>query len=328
MSRKFVCDDCTPLDSAVKRGEVLLDSYGRGQYPGRRLKPKQLPGLRSIGVWNSVGPQNWGLPMHRNDGIEICYVCSGQIDFATDSGEWCLRAGDMTITRPWQRHRLGNPNVTAAKVFWIILDVDSDAENSIRKFPDWTAPDDHSRRELLRIYRLDQRCYLRRPAVDFNRAVVQKYEAIQPEDPLLTAHLAAVINTALVTFAGHLLKEIDSKETNHSGYNQTIGQFFGGFQASVDKASEPWTLDAMAHACRVGKSYLTSTCHELFNTTPSEQLNLIRLHHAKQLLKSNLDRSITEIAFSVGFNSSQYFANRFKKHVGCTPLDYRNRQSV
>jgi AraC family L-rhamnose operon regulatory protein RhaS len=42
------------------------------------------------------------------------------------------------------------------------------------------------------------------------------------------------------------------------------------------------------------------------------------------MLKSEGTRSITEIAFEVGFNTSQYFANRFKKQFGCTPAEYRN----
>ena len=67
-------DSCEPLADAVRRGEVSLIARARGQYPGTRIPEARLPGLRSIGCWDAVGPQNWGLPMHRNEGIEICFL--------------------------------------------------------------------------------------------------------------------------------------------------------------------------------------------------------------------------------------------------------------
>jgi AraC-like DNA-binding protein/mannose-6-phosphate isomerase-like protein (cupin superfamily) len=320
--KDFTSDDCSPLTRAVERGEVSLSAYSRGQYPGLRLKTEKLPGLRSIGVWDAVGPQKWGLSMHRNEGIEICYVLSGQTHFATDTGEWLLRAGDITITRPWQRHCLGNPNVGACKLFWIIIDVESIEQSAIWKLPEWIGPDVHSRRELLRTYRQNQCCHLIDRSGELKRVVEQRFETVQADGPLITAHLANLINTVLLTVAERLSENITNSSTDPQGLNQTISQFFRGLEVSIDKAAEPWTVNTMAHACRVGKSYLTTSCREIFNTTPAEQVNLIRLHHAGRMLRSNNPRSITEIAFEVGFNSSQYFANRFKKQFGCTPAQY------
>jgi AraC family L-rhamnose operon regulatory protein RhaS len=82
----------------------------------------------------------------------------------------------------------------------------------------------------------------------------------------------------------------------------------------------------MAHACRVGKSYLTSSCKRIYNATPSEQLNYTRLAHARKVLVREPDRTITDVAFATGFNSSQYFANQFKKQFGQTPGNYRKGQ--
>lgn len=84
---RFHADDCQPLRDAVARGEVRMEARVRGQYPGTPLGKGRLPGLRTIGYWDAVGPQSWGLPMHRNEGIEICYLLHGQKMFnATPSG--------------------------------------------------------------------------------------------------------------------------------------------------------------------------------------------------------------------------------------------------
>ncbi len=48
-----------------------------------------------------------------------------------------------------------------------------------------------------------------------------------------------------------------------------------------------------------------------------------RIDRAKELLTMN-DQSITEIAFELGFSSSQHFSAAFKKYTGCTPSGYKS----
>jgi AraC-like DNA-binding protein len=53
--------------------------------------------------------------------------------------------------------------------------------------------------------------------------------------------------------------------------------------------------------------------------TPRQYLQDLRLEEASRLLKSPDHNSVTEIAFSCGFNSSQYFSNSFRKRYGRAP---------
>jgi AraC family transcriptional activator of pobA len=38
----------------------------------------------------------------------------------------------------------------------------------------------------------------------------------------------------------------------------------------------------------------------------------------------NIDKSISEIAYELGFKYPQHFTRLFKQRVGSTPLEYRN----
>ena len=59
-----------------------------------------------------------------------------------------------------------------------------------------------------------------------------------------------------------------------------------------------------------------------YGLSPANYINCIRLHQAEtQLLYSN--KSITEIAFAVGFSDSAYFSKLFKKSYGYSPLQHR-----
>lgn len=317
-------DDCSPLIQAVERGEVELTALSRGQYPGSRLQAGVLPGLRTIGFWSAVGPQSWGLPMHRNEGIEICYVLNGETGFGTDHGTYTLRSGDIAVTRPWQRHYVGDPCIRPCKLFWMILDVESSKENARWEFPEWVGADAKSRRELLRIFRKSESCHLSDTDKLFGQFMQDTCDKLLDDGPLAVAHLASRINSLLLTVAEGLRGAIKDQSQDQFGLDHTIRQFFEGLETSVGKASEPWDVGSMAHACRVGKSYLTSSCKRIYNATPAEQLNYTRLAHARKMLVRKPEQTITEIAFAAGFNSSQYFANQFRKRFGVTPRQFRN----
>lgn len=300
-----------------------MEARVRGQYPGTPLGRGRLPGLRTIGYWDAVGPQSWGLPMHRNEGIEICYLLHGETVFATDRESVVLRPGDITITRPWQRHCLGDPAIRPCRMFWLILDVQSRGDGEQWQFPRWIGPDPESRRELLRIFRTNPRCHVVDEAQSLKPFLQESCRRLDETDPLETAQLADTVNHLLVAVARILAGEATGHHDDPHGFDPTVRGFFHGLEAGVEIAAEPWTVAEMARACRVGPTYLNASCREIFNATPSDQLCRIRLAHAARLLRDEPERPVTEVAFAVGFNSSQHFATRFRKQFGMTPGEHR-----
>ena len=56
---------------------------------------------------------------------------------------------------------------------------------------------------------------------------------------------------------------------------------------------------------------------------PSQYFINLRLHRAKQLLRST-DDSIKEISFRLHFENPEYFATLFKKRTGMRPSEFRS----
>ena len=79
----YVIDSCAPQKRAVASGKIQLHALTHGHYPGRLLPPRVLPGLSSLGFWDASGEQDWGLEPHRNEGIEIVFLETGQHFFQT-----------------------------------------------------------------------------------------------------------------------------------------------------------------------------------------------------------------------------------------------------
>ncbi|MDR1494081.1 MAG: hypothetical protein LBT05_15370 [Planctomycetaceae bacterium] len=70
----YCADSCDALCRAVEDEKISFKAFARGQYPGALLPVGVLNGLRSVGFWNAVKNQDWGLDWHRNEGIEISYI--------------------------------------------------------------------------------------------------------------------------------------------------------------------------------------------------------------------------------------------------------------
>ncbi len=82
------------------------------------------------------------------------------------------------------------------------------------------------------------------------------------------------------------------------------------------------TLDRICKIFSKSRSSVSHTFKKETGQSFREYLVTVRLRSAKSLLLYS-DLSVTEIAFSVGFNDSNYFSNTFKKYIGQSPGKYR-----
>lgn len=90
--------------------------------------------------------------------------------------------------------------------------------------------------------------------------------------------------------------------------------------------SETITLDDIANAIPLSKSECCRCIKRCMNMTPFEYLMRFRILKAAEIISSNLEPiSIADLAINVGINSSSYFNKLFKKHMGCTPTQYKKK---
>ena len=70
-------------------------------------------------------------------------------------------------------------------------------------------------------------------------------------------------------------------------------------------------------------SYLSSLFSKVEGRTIEKYVILQRIERVKELLIYG-DKTISEIAFELGYSSSQYLSNQFKADTGLTPTEFRN----
>jgi AraC family L-rhamnose operon regulatory protein RhaS len=237
-----------------------------------------------------------------------------------DGRSWPLRQGDLTITRPWQFHRVGDPHIGPSRLIWLILDVGVRRPNQPWQWPDWLVCDPADLDTLTTLLRFNERP--RWPAgPQIARCFRRLDELLAEEAPhALPAKLALRTNELLLAVLEMLQGQHISLDAHLATSQRTVAMFLAELPRY---AARPWTLASMAAQCGLSRSQFASYCKQITNMTPITYLNSCRVREAAALLRERPALPITEVAFASGFNSSQYFATVFKAHFGRTPQRYR-----
>ena len=84
------------------------------------------------------------------------------------------------------------------------------------------------------------------------------------------------------------------------------------------------SVDMLASEMGMGRSQLYRKIKALTNYSPVELLRNLRLKHARELLTTT-EKSVSEIAYEVGFSAPAYFTKCYREMYGETPTDIRSR---
>ena len=87
----------------------------------------------------------------------------------------------------------------------------------------------------------------------------------------------------------------------------------------------PTSIDSLARSLNTSRARLHRAFERDLKTTPSAFWRKIRLFAARQQLQGRR-RTITEIAYDMGFCDTAHFCHVFKKQFGLTPHEYRERE--
>ena len=91
--------------------------------------------------------------------------------------------------------------------------------------------------------------------------------------------------------------------------------------------TESITLDEIISHAKLTKTHFFALFHEAYNMTPWEYINIKRIDHALQMLRSS-DLTVLNIAMQCGYNNTANFNRIFKKVTGITPREYRKNKSL
>lgn len=92
--------------------------------------------------------------------------------------------------------------------------------------------------------------------------------------------------------------------------------------AVSEDPAHPWTLDELARLAHLSRSGLGERFRAALGTSPLQFVREARMHRARELLADD-DRSVTHVAFAVGYGSVAAFSRAFTSVHGVTPRCWR-----
>lgn len=145
-----------------------------------------------------------------------------------------------------------------------------------------------------------------------------------PEMTQLNQGVAAVLEKGLFTVEetlGHIEQALARDRRLGNEAQRTVRKAMAFIH---ERHGDAISRDDIASHAGVSARHLTRCFQQEMGLSPIAYLSRYRVLKAKQLLDAG-GKNITEVAAAVGFSSSSYFTDAFRREVGVAPRDYQRR---
>jgi len=263
-----------------------------------------LPDIPLLGMHNPRRAQA-GLQMHVHPGrMEICYLVRGEQIYRVGGRDYPIKGNEIFWTHPDEKHGSGRNIHGKGLLYWMHVRL----PRRPQPFLALQAREAWPLAQQLRA--LPQRSFrgVKRLQVLFEDAWRLYY---QPEGPLARLQLAGRLTEWLLLVATLARKRSLSEQTDDIAV----------VRALVDEhPSEAFSVDQMAEHVHLSTSRFKAKFKEQVGMPPHEYLLRSKIRCAERMLKAG-GRSITAVAYELGFSSSQCFATVFKRFTNLRPSD-------
>ena len=87
------------------------------------------------------------------------------------------------------------------------------------------------------------------------------------------------------------------------------------------------TIDDFANKLLLSRTVFYRKLKSIVGLTPVDFIRDIRIKRAAQLIDSG-EFNVSQVAYMTGFSDPKYFSKCFKKQMGVTPTEYKDKQKV
>jgi len=142
--------------------------------------------------------------------------------------------------------------------------------------------------------------------------------------PTITREKLRAVETLLEMFAQYLAECGQRLLLHEAGQQSPLLQ---KIEAQLAEPSDrALTVRELAERLHISPCYFCKLFRKQTGLTFTEYRTRVRVETAKQLLLDP-NRRVSEAAYESGFDSIPYFNRAFRRHVGCSPSEFRARQA-
>lgn len=246
------------------------------------------------------------LDTHYHCNMEFVVIVNGKQQYTVDNKHYVLYGGDIFMTYPYEQHGNGQSPQDVCEFIWFQLDL-SFPKNFLGLTPPYS---DYLFHRLLN--------YKNR----IKKATAKELSILRRSFNLLGSSGLGKQIQGYNYFLQFILNNICTEDIplTKDIYSMDIQESMAYIHSHL---LDDLNIEKIASHCGLSPSRFKAKFREQLGITPHAYINSLKIDTAKVLLKDPKN-TITDVAFSLNFSSSNHFASLFKKHTGYTPTYFRH----
>ena len=251
--------------------------------------------------------------------LRFYFIIEGKFEWVINDQQYVLYPGDLAIILPGQMLGGEKDIMHIGTVAWLHIRLEEFRNEGLPAIGNWSGLHSNEGGAIARILLLNKLPVLsnqKEAGLLFQKA---GNEIFNQEIGYIT-RINQMIDELFILIARQL--------TRQNNLSRNFPQSFLLLEQTLRKnLSHQWTVEEMGALMGLGNTAFSEKVKSYTGFSPLNYLINIRISEALKLLKRP-DVHVTDIAFTVGFYSSQHFATTFKKLTGYTPSEFRKKNII
>lgn len=258
-------------------------------------------------------------PVHIHDFDELTIVSSGAGIHIIDDEKYPIIRGDIFIVRGDHRHGFDDTRDLSLTNFLFRRDYFEKLKKEFAHLPGF-----HALFVNEPIYRINQK-FKSKLHLSFRqfREISQHMNSMKGEIEEGQAGFNEVIQKNLEILIVKLCRYYSEAETPNSKALLRISKAIDFMENNFDQSI---SISNLAKITFMSESSFRHTFKNITGLSPIDFLIRLRIEKATEFMTKKPYINVTETAMKTGFDDSSYFAKKFKKFIGITPMAYLKKQ--
>ena len=266
------------------------------------LRSLGIPEVPMLGRYNYARARSGLMPHSHPGAMEICLLAKGTQLYRVGRQDYVLHGGDVFVTFPGEAHSTGETPEEKGILYWVILIL----PRSPAFFLNCTTAE--SGKLVRQLLGIPHRHFVGIPEL---RTLLD--EMISTAQSKRNPMRRLFLRVKLLEF---LLKILEcSHHPRKSSLSKDTNRLLHHIETQIE---EPLSVKYLAKQMGLSVSRFKTRFKQEIGIPPAEYVLRCKIHAAKELLTKK-GSAVTEVAYKLGFSSSQYFATVFKRYTGKSP---------
>jgi len=249
------------------------------------------------------------IPEAHSDTYEFHYIVRGDLDWWAEDKSYRVKPGMVFMTRPGEMHGSSDTFFQPTELYWFQLRLPRS-----KSMVGLTSTETSFLRQ--RLGALTERLF------SASNQIRPAFECILDEHRFPSSGSPIIARAGLHQLIGFLIRDHDMYVGGQKGSTPLSSQIQSAIDLISHSLGDPPPIDTVANEVCMSPGHFRARFRRETGFTPYEFLTRCRIDKAKDMLLKGR-WSVTDVAFQLGYSSSQNFASSFKRQTGMTPTFFR-----